>query len=215
MGTQTITIFEFDELSDKAKEKARQWWRDSEAQDFGSDPWMMERYETAASFIGIELKNHDVNLTGGGLRSDSNIWWSLHVPGSGASFEGSWSFSPDAVKFVRDEFCDEKLNDIADRLMAFESAQKLRNGSGSGGALITTHRRDVHEYAMSVDVFDGEGGDLEDEEATSLFLEIMRDFARWIHQGISDEYDSRMEDEYVDDSIRANKYEFDEDGDRT
>ena len=66
---------------------------------------------------------------------------------------------------------------------------------------------------MSID-FDGEGGDDVGTEEANLFLEIMRDFARWIHQGISDEYDSRMEDEYVDDAIRVNEYEFDEDGGR-
>ena len=67
---------------------------------------------------------------------------------------------------------------------------------------------------MSVEMYDGEGGEIEDADAVENFLEIMRDFARWIHKGIEDEYDSRMEDEYVDDAIRANEYEFDEDGGR-
>jgi hypothetical protein len=214
MRTKTTTIFQFDELSDAAKEKARQWWRDGENETIGSDPYILEPYETAAKLIGIELKTHSVSLMNGELREEPNIWWSLHVPGSGASFEGQWNFSADAVKAVRAEFRDEKLNDIAVRLMAFESAQKLLNGRGGGGASITIGGREVHEYAMSVDVFDGEGGDQVDAEAADLFLEIMRDFARWIHQGISDEYDSRQEDEYVDDAIRANEYEFDEDGNR-
>lgn len=43
---------------------------------------------------------------------------------------------------------------------------------------------------------------------------LMRTFADWIYDGLRQEYDYRMSDESVDDSIRANEYEFTETGKR-
>ena len=212
MRTETIKILQLDELSDEAKEKARDWWREAENADFGTDQFFLEPYTSAAKIFGIDLETRPVKLMGGKTRHDPVIWWSLHVPGSGASFAGTWTFAKDAVNTISKEFRDEKLNDIAVRLMAFESGLRLRN-LGNGNAKIFTHGNEVHEYAMSVEVYDGEGDEL-DADDSETFLEIMRDFARWIHSGIEAEYDSRMEDEYIDDAIRANEYEFDEDGDR-
>ena len=50
-------------------------------------------------------------------------------------------------------------------------------------------------------------GDAEDE-----IRQLMRDFADWIYENLSNEYDYQTSDEVVEDAIRANGYEFDEDG---
>ncbi len=42
----------------------------------------------------------------------------------------------------------------------------------------------------------------------------MRDYADWIYSTLQKEYYWRMEDEQVDESILANEYTFDEDGNR-
>lgn len=42
----------------------------------------------------------------------------------------------------------------------------------------------------------------------------MRDFADWIYERLSDEYDYQTSDSAVEETIRANEYEFDEDGER-
>jgi hypothetical protein len=44
--------------------------------------------------------------------------------------------------------------------------------------------------------------------------ELMRDFARWIYRALEREYDYQNSDEAVDEMIRANGYEFEEDGAR-
>jgi hypothetical protein len=43
----------------------------------------------------------------------------------------------------------------------------------------------------------------------------MRDFADWIYSQLEKEYEWQNADEQVDDTIRANAYEFDEDGARS
>lgn len=55
MPTQkTVTLYTFEELSDKAKERARQWWRDASAQDEFWDS-IYEDADTVAGLMGIEI----------------------------------------------------------------------------------------------------------------------------------------------------------------
>ena len=42
--------------------------------------------------------------------------------------------------------------------------------------------------------------------------QIVSDFADWIYRALESEYDYQMSDGSVDETIRANEYEFDEDG---
>ena len=41
---------------------------------------------------------------------------------------------------------------------------------------------------------------------------MLRSFADWIYRQLKEEYEYRMSDENVDESIRINEYEFDENG---
>ena len=42
--------------------------------------------------------------------------------------------------------------------------------------------------------------------------DLLRSFADWIYRQLKEEYEYRMSDENVDESIRINEYEFDENG---
>jgi hypothetical protein len=44
--------------------------------------------------------------------------------------------------------------------------------------------------------------------------EALRDLMQWLYDSLEREYDTTQADEQVDESIRCNEYEFDEDGDR-
>ena len=44
--------------------------------------------------------------------------------------------------------------------------------------------------------------------------QIVSEFADWIYRALEEEYGYQMSDECVDGGIRANEYEFDEDGGR-
>lgn len=68
--TETIekTVYTFDELSDKAKETARQWFRYSSD---GDSFWAESVIEDAAQcgeIIGINMRTRAVKLMGGGTR---------------------------------------------------------------------------------------------------------------------------------------------------
>lgn len=209
MKTKTVNLYQFDELSDTAKEKARQWWRECESQEFGSFGELTESAETAAKLLGIEFGRHDIPLHGGGQRREPKVWWQLHVQGSGASFEGDYGYARGSAQNIRKEFpTDTTLHAIADGLQRIQKryAYKIE-------ARIQTNSREVHKYAMSVDAVLPNANMLGENDENAL-LELMRDFADWIYKNISDEWDYRMADENVDDSMRANEYYFTEDGQR-
>lgn len=205
----TTTVYQFDELSDKAKEKAREWWRDCEQQEFGGFGEASELAETPAKILGIEFSTHSVPLHGGKTREEPKIWWSgFSSQGDGASFEGHYAYAKNCAKAIRSEFpTDTKLHAIADGLTSMQKEHGYKIT-----AKITQSGRYVHKYTMAADVY---VGDVEaNEEISSAVLELMRDFAEWIYRALEEEYESRMSDENVDDSIRANEYEFTADGER-
>lgn len=204
MTTKTVNLYEFHELSDSARSKARDWWRECENQDFGAHGELNESAEDAAKLLGITFRRHDVGLMGGGQRSEPNIWWQLHVQGSGASFEGTYSYAKGCLKAVMNEWpTDTALHQIARDLVTLQKKYRYQ-----ARCTITSDSRSVHKYSMDVEA-DG----LADDDATAL-LETMRDFADWIYKRIEAEYDYRMTDENVDDAIRTNGYTFTADGRR-
>ena len=58
MRTETIEVFQFIELSDDAKEKAREWWR-SYADFFGCDDGL-DSIKTFCNHFGVRLKTWNV-----------------------------------------------------------------------------------------------------------------------------------------------------------
>lgn len=201
MKTKTVNLYTFDELSDKAKEKAREWWREAESELF--DPLENDAIETAAKILGIEFKPYSVTLYGGGTRAKPSIWWTLHVQGAGASFDGTYRYAKGSAKAIKAEFgTDEVLHGIARDLAELEREHGYRVS-----ATIKADSR-YHSLDVECDPYDYEG-----TTARELH-DIFQRFARWIYKTIDGEYSSRMEDEYVDDAILANEYTFLENGTR-
>lgn len=210
MRTETIEIFTFDELSDDAKERAREWWRSIEASQF--DPsFAMEDAIDAARILGIEISTRPVKLYGGGTRQEPNILWSgLGSRDAGACFEGHYRYARGAAKRIR-EFAptDKTLHAIADDL------QRVQRGAFYRLIASVTHSgRHYHEYDTRIDVEDSadQYRDLP-EGAEDGIIDALRDFMRWIFRNIELEYESDLSDENVEECIRINGYEFNEDGD--
>lgn len=210
MRTIEVNLYQFEELSPAAKERAREWWREREGQTFGQDV-NYEPYETAAKILGLTFATDKVQTLGGHTREHSKIYWSgFFSQGDGASFVGRWEYKAGCSKAIRKEFGkDEKLWAIADSLTEFGK----KHGYKTEGKVIQGNRSGsyVHEYTMDAEVYDKDGNVMS-TETEKEFIEIMRNFARWIYRSLEEEYEYRMSDESVDESITANEYEFTEDG---
>jgi hypothetical protein len=202
------TVYTFDKLSDEAKETARGWMRECEQEDFDPD-FVFEDARTAAKILGIEF-----NVTRNGT---ADIRYSgFCMQGDGASFVGTYSHAPGASQKIREEFgTDTALHAIADGLMALQIGYRLATGHFFH-ADIRQSGNYCHERTMSLaDVTDdqtGEGVEGDWQEIETRLIDLMRDFARWIYKSLEQEYDYRLSDEAIDESL--GQYEFDEDGEQ-
>jgi hypothetical protein len=207
--TITSTVYTFDELSDRAKDKARAWFREGD-----SDADTSCTYEDAAQcaeILGIDLRTRAAKLYGGGTRMDPCIYYSgFSSQGDGACFEGSYSYAKGASKAIRAHAgTDTELHRIADAL------QELQRKHFYGLEARMAHSGHYyHSGCMTVDVTEDRTGNDAPEEAREELTQLMRDFADWIYKQLESEYDWRNADAQVDESILANECTFDAEGRR-
>ena len=210
MRTETITrtLYTFDELSDEAKNKARDRWRDWVSQDFHGD-FIIEDAARIADILGIDLDTRPVRLMNGSTRHEPVIHWSgFSYQGDGASFSGTYCYKKGAAKAVRDYAPkDTELHGIADRLQAIQARHLY-----SIRARISTSGSYCHEYTMYADCDSLLDDRAIDDRTADDILDEMRDFARWIYSQLERQYYYTLSDEYIDAEIRDNEREFTEDG---
>lgn len=180
--TKITEVFQFNELSDKAKEKARDWFK---AGDTFDHDFIFEDAKEVGKILGIDI---------------TKIYFSgFSSQGDGACFTGKYSHAEDAVSKIKEYApLDTKLHDIAILL-------DLCNGVN---AEIQHSDRYYHSNTMTF-CFDGLPRDEE-----SIIKDALKSFADWIYSQLNKEYDWTQTNEYVDDCIVANEYEFTKDGAR-
>ena len=178
------TIYQFDELSDAAKEKAREWFRDALADDWGAESV-------------IDYAKHDGALIGFGV--DRVCWRGFWSQGDGACWAGSVTYYRGRPSDVARE-CpqDAEIQRIA---RAWQDLQRRNNNQVRGRV-----SADYRHMRTSVSAYWADGSDEDDAN------QIVSEFADWIYRSLEKEYDYQMSDERVDETIRANKYEFGENG---
>lgn len=185
--TVEYKVFKFEELNDKAKEKARQWYRDGI--EFEPE---FEDAKTIGKMLGINISR--VLYTG------------FYSQGDGACFEGSYSFVFDAIKNVK-EYApnDTKLFSIACQLDAIQS----RHGNLLTASVTQTGRY-YHSGCTEIQVL--KNHNCVSPELNDKLAEILRSFMDWIYKQLEKDYDFQNSDEYIDESILANDYDFLESG---
>jgi hypothetical protein len=205
------TVYQFPELSDAAKDKARSWYRELGPHD---DWWdaVYDDFERICDILGISLKTRPVRLMGGGTRQKPCIWFSgFSSQGDGASFEAAVKHSKGATREIRFYAPkDNALHGIADRLQGVQQ-QNLYQLCAD-----VTHRgRYYHEYSMSIEVErDSPTGQAPTEGSEETVVEALRDLARWLYRQLQAEYDHLTSDEAIEEGIIANEYTFTEAGRR-
>lgn len=212
MQTVAINIFSLSELTDAAKEAAREWYRTNVACE---GQWYESVYEDAASvadILGIDLRTRKVAFRNGETRYDGiNIMFSgFSCQGDGAQFVGSYCYAKGASKEIR-EYApqDEELHRIADELQAIQRKHFYRIA-----ATVQHSGHYSHEYCTDIDV------NLGDYKYPSLDVqkevaETLRSFMRWIYRSLEKEYDWKRSDEVVDEEIEANDFKFTDNGKRS
>jgi hypothetical protein len=205
------TVFHLGELSEKARETARAWYREAAP----CDDWhecVFEDFEAVCAILGVRLKTRSVRLFGGGTRQKPCIYFSgFASQGDGACFEGSYGFAPRAPKAIRAHAPqDSELLRIADALQAIQ-----RRNFYQLHAEACQRGRGCHEYSMSIAVErDSPNNQAMTADAEDTVTEALRDVARWLYRQLEREYDYQTSNEVTDEAILANEYTFTGDGRR-
>jgi len=206
MRQETITLYKFNELTtDRAKEKARDWYRDG-----GLDyEWWDSSYDDFREIFRILGIDADVPLTLRNGKTGTRLGVSFSgfsSQGDGACFEGSYSYAKGSVKAMRAYAPkDNELQEIAADLQALQRKHFYKIE-----ARLKHSGRYCHEYMVEFDVT-VDGSDASDE-VTDAVKESLRDLMRWIYKTLEAEYEYLTSDEAVDESLSTNEYEFEEDG---
>lgn len=204
------TVYAFNELSDSAKDRARDAYRQYAATD---DWWdhVYEDAETIAHLLGIVFSQKAVKLHGGGTRYEPKIWFSgFSSQGDGACFEGSYYFKAGAIKAIKTHAPkDKELHRIA---QALTDAQKA-NGFKLQAAIAQRGRYN-HSGCMDIEVEKDSqtpiAGDTED-----ALIQALRDFADWIYRSLEAEHNYLTSNEAADEYLSEADMQFNEDGSHT
>lgn len=205
-------VFKYEELSDSAKQKAREWY----TRDYPDHDWWDSCYEVfteVCEIIGVELETKPVRLMGGGTRREPMIFFSgFWSPGDGACFAGQYrqgGLVMDNIKKIFPQ--DTELHKIA---QALEEVQDRYNQQVVVD--ITTSGRYSHSGTMSFEVHDVEDSEGETVEVSPDDCDTLKDnlrwLADWLYRMLEKEYEWLTSDEVVGENIIANGYEFDEYG---
>jgi hypothetical protein len=192
--TVTTIVYQYDELSDKAKAKARDEWRRIEAQS-GDNSWAEsteECFKEAAAHMGWNI---------------TNVAWSgFSSQGDGAQFEGDWSAERVNEAALKQEWpagegfpTNETLRCLVERFAALAASDTGPKGS----ATVRQVGRYSHSNATEFEVTDTDHLTL-----VTFSRQLMDLFYRMLEQ----EYDYRNSDEVVAEAITSNESEFTEDG---
>ena len=172
--TVTIQVFQYDELSDAAKARAREWWAEGERQT-----WEWNDYEDAITIfgmLGFETNRERIRYSGFGCQGD------------GANFTGDWKAERIDVAALKEYApLDEKLHELADQLEAF----RVEHPQAHAELAQDRSCRYPHEYSVDVDVGgfgkgDEEVPDTVAEEHGNTLTEIARFFMFWLYRVIED-----------------------------
>jgi len=213
MRTETTTreLYKFDELSDAAKARARDWWRECGLHDEWFE-FVYDDAERVAALLGIDINQRQIESVNGSTRPEPRIWFSgFACQGDGACFDGDYAYKIGSVHDVR----KYAPHDTDLHLIALQLQKLQKRFFYQLEAACTHSGRYYHSGCMSVCVGrNRDGWEDVDADTEEALTDILRDFANWIYRQLEAEYDYQMSDDAVDETILCNEYEFDAEGNR-
>ena len=203
------TVYQFDELNDKAKERAREWYRQGNYDDSFWSECVIDDAKEIGKYMGMDVDK--VYFSG---------FWSQ---GDGACIEGTWRASDVKVDKLK-EYApqDKEIHRIGDGLA--ELAKEYPDGyfrvkhrghySHSGCTSFDVELPCEQEEELEYGSPEYKALQVKLGEDEDTLIKLARDFMDWIYRTLEKEWKYLNADEQVDESIRANEYEFLKDGTR-
>ncbi len=217
LRSRSDTVYRFEALSDRAKDHARDWYRESVSHDFAdcSAESVLDDVAHMADILGINLRTKSVKLMGGSTRQDHDIYWAIECRNNGVSFAGSYFYKKGSVKTMASEApADYRGKVNAGNTELNRIARDLAEVQRTNRYKIQASIHHGRNWRMGIDVEHAEDNDRLSSTDAETVSELLHDFAHWIETQLTAEWDYRHSDEVVDEEIIANEYDFDEDGQR-
>jgi hypothetical protein len=220
----TTTVYTYDELSEEAQAKARDWFREGSA---GDDFWsehVTDDFKDVLKAAGFALDSRHGR--------DALYWSGFWSQGSGACFSATWraddvnvaALLKDRPVFYADRDGEpQTCPSNAALVPLLERAQNLAVEYPRGSGTITgndrghTTRCDDACADRDSDLGDNEPDwtDSDKDDALAHDLgDLARNLANYFYRSLEREYEYQHSDEIVAENITANEYEFTEEGAR-
>lgn len=192
--TVKIKVYTYDELSEAAQSRARDWWRSGPDENFWSEP-MTEDLKTVAAFMGWTVT--DTAFSG------------FCSQGDGAQFTGTWCARDVKSADALEQHAPKAASDSNARLAQFMGEFiRLAKESPEASASVFHSRGGSASYNTAFDTPEMHG------EAFQALQETTRALMDWYYRQLEKEYEYQDSDERVAETIIANEYEFKANGDR-
>lgn len=200
------TVYKYDELNDKAKAKARDWFREVCSGDNDFADHLTDKggeFERFAKLMGWTL--NDCKRRKGALA----IYWSgFWSQGDGLHFVGDWKATDvNAAELKAQAPKDMELHRIADTYARLVGEIPAATGTIEGRSAMY-----VHEFTVTPEL-ENDGNDTS-RDTVETFRDITRALMKWMYRSLEESYNACNEDDNVAEVIRINEYEFLEDGKR-
>jgi hypothetical protein len=213
MRTIEKTVYSFSELSEPAKDKAREWFRSCDDNWYAED--VIDDSATIADIIGIDLRQtRKARIDNSHFYAPTIFYSGFSSQGDGASFEGKYTYKKGALKALRQHIGSESKGDKELIRIATELQNIQKRYFYKLAASMRHTGLYMHSGCMSVDVTHQDDEYRDIGNAESDIRQCMRDFADWIYAQLEREYDYQNSDSTVDENIEENEYEFTENGGR-
>lgn len=200
-------VYKFEELSDAAKEKARQWWRESDDACYLDS--VISDFETIADLIGLELSTRSVPLMNGKTRQEPEVYYSVaYCQGDYAAFTGTWRYKKGCLKAIKAYApVDTILHNIVSDFRAVQKRYFYQ-------LVAQCSERRGNQYVNEVvkaeySRYDEQSVDRETERTIEDCVDRL---SSWLYTQLRAEVDYQNSDEQVDEMLTVNEYEFTENG---
>lgn len=194
MKTITASAHTFSELSDKAKDKARQYHHDAYMSDGHWYEYVLDDAKEIGKILGFDIDN--IYFSGFWSQGDGACWtgdyrYEKGAPAKVADYAGN---NAELIRIARG------LQDIQRRNFYQLTARVSRSGRYS------------HSHTMRADVEDCTDPYRDVGDAEGDLLKLFRDFADWVYSNLRTEYDYQTSDAAIAEDFDANEVLFTADG---
>lgn len=200
-----VKVYKFKQLSDKAKDRVRQWY--AETLDYDWWELVYDQFIEEMAEYGIDIATKDIHFSG---------FWSQ---GDGAAFSTQMG-SSDIVKYLKAHKLTKKYWALYCNLVKENIDLGLAiKESPRGYYMFLSYQgfenyHDLNAYSdylqenyKAYDKINQQASDLADD-----ILEYCQDRATDLYKRLEEEYDYLVSDESIKDSCKANGWRFTEDG---